>query len=447
MTEAENEYVKKILAQTNALITEDEAKFLYSLPKYISSEGVIVEIGSYKGGSTILLAKGSLKYKKGEVYAIDHWKKSIQREYLEKGNKDPVYYFFKNIKRAGVSNYIHPIKKTSKDAFRNWNKPISLLWIDGNHSYSFVKLDFLLWEKYLIEGGLIAFHDTENAKNLLSSRNYRILKNNGPATIVEKDLKNSGRFCIMGKVDSITYAKKIKKAKLSELIRIKFTIKLLYLTSYLLRVKDLYLLCDRKFGLFGKWLAEKNFQLYFVFLQTKPKKQRLVQIAALDSKSTKQMLIKLYELCMKIKTTKKRIRLVTIGDSGSTSLLAMYFANNENVELFCLANKKSQYGLNSKLRKLVISKISHRRVKYLKESNLENTFNDDIEILYIDANSCKNFIKVLDCLYPEIRIGSYVVIDNYFISGSVSYLDVWINRTYPKIMLIPHEREGVYFQK
>jgi Methyltransferase domain len=39
-----------------------------------------------------------------------------------------------------------PLIMTSEEAVRGWNKPIRFLWIDGDHRYEPMKLDFKLWE-------------------------------------------------------------------------------------------------------------------------------------------------------------------------------------------------------------------------------------------------------------------------------------------------------------
>ncbi len=52
-------------------IQREEARCLYNLARHASAKGVIVEIGSYRGLSTVALAKGSLKGSGIPVYAID----------------------------------------------------------------------------------------------------------------------------------------------------------------------------------------------------------------------------------------------------------------------------------------------------------------------------------------------------------------------------------------
>ncbi len=89
-----------------------------------------VEIGTDMGGSAIL-ARGSTK---ADVHTIDI---RNQFQYELKG--------------------INKIVGASVDVAKSWNKPIGVLFIDGNHTEA--KADFLAWEKYVVKGGYILFHD------------------------------------------------------------------------------------------------------------------------------------------------------------------------------------------------------------------------------------------------------------------------------------------------
>jgi len=50
---------------------ENEARFLGLLAACVPAEGAIVEIGSYKGKSTVMLASVAAHYGRGPVVAID----------------------------------------------------------------------------------------------------------------------------------------------------------------------------------------------------------------------------------------------------------------------------------------------------------------------------------------------------------------------------------------
>jgi predicted O-methyltransferase YrrM len=146
-----NVRISQITSDISGWLTIHEGQFLYKAAKYVKNKtGVIVEIGSYCGKSTIWLAAN------GEhVYAIDPHKGKVSG-----GSMRPTYKtFLKNIRKADLRHYVHPIVKTSLSASRRWTKPITLLFIDGLHDEIHAREDFALWNRYLINGGIIAMHD------------------------------------------------------------------------------------------------------------------------------------------------------------------------------------------------------------------------------------------------------------------------------------------------
>lgn len=52
-------------------ITRSEARVLADLTEEVPADSLIVEIGTYRGRSTIALAFGSLMHNKNRVYAVD----------------------------------------------------------------------------------------------------------------------------------------------------------------------------------------------------------------------------------------------------------------------------------------------------------------------------------------------------------------------------------------
>jgi predicted O-methyltransferase YrrM len=187
------EHVKEATDKVEGWLTDSEGEFLYNAAMNCKGRGVIVEIGSWKGKSTIWLAKGSKAGSNVKIYAIDPHTGASQKRHGEVGT---LTEFKKNIKRANVEDVVVPVVKTSEKAGRDWDaKPIELLWIDGDHEYEMVKLDFDLWSPYLIEGGTIAFHDTIGWP--------------GPERVVKEKIYKSHNFIKVGFIDSITYARKV----------------------------------------------------------------------------------------------------------------------------------------------------------------------------------------------------------------------------------------------
>ena len=175
---------------------------LFNLAKNCISGGVIIEIGSWKGKSTVCLAAGSLSGPQITVYTIDiHTGSEEQRELY---GKIWTYENLKsNIKKAGVSNIVKPIIGSSQQIAKKFTKPVGLLFIDGAHDYNSVRSDFKSWAPKLIPGGIIVFHDATNL--------------NGPKKVVKKNIIYSLHYTKINMIASIVHAQKSDKKSLMNL--------------------------------------------------------------------------------------------------------------------------------------------------------------------------------------------------------------------------------------
>ncbi|MBI2985722.1 MAG: class I SAM-dependent methyltransferase [Deltaproteobacteria bacterium] len=188
--------VLKKIPEVPGMLTRHEGEYLYRLAQLDPGKGVIVEIGSWKGKSTIWLALGSTSVGGEEVYAVDPHKPLADEGYME----DTEAEFRKNINAAAVDSRVVPMVMTSEEAAKGWSKPIRLLWIDGDHRYEQVKRDFLLWEPHVVEGGIIAMHDT--------------IRKKGPKRVLWESVFCSNRFRGISIVDNITAARKVRKTSI-----------------------------------------------------------------------------------------------------------------------------------------------------------------------------------------------------------------------------------------
>ncbi len=196
--------IKRVTKNIQGWLSDTEGILLFKLAKNLNGRGVIVEIGSWKGKSTVWLAKGSKYGKRVKVYAIDPHKGSTEHK-NKYGNVWTFPEFMKNIKKARVNDLIVPVIKSSIEAVKNWKKPIELLFIDGAHEEFAVNLDFKLWYPHLINGGIIAFHDTTT--------------HCGPKKVVENKICKSNNFNKVALINSITYARKVEQNSFIDRLR------------------------------------------------------------------------------------------------------------------------------------------------------------------------------------------------------------------------------------
>lgn len=120
---------------------------------------IVVEIGSWLGCSTRFLASniddGAL------VYAIDTWKGSPQEEVHMQDPRLPYLYqlFLSNVKHAGLTHKIIPIRMESLEAARALNLEADLIYLDAAHDTASVRNDILHWYPHLSETGVLCGDD------------------------------------------------------------------------------------------------------------------------------------------------------------------------------------------------------------------------------------------------------------------------------------------------
>jgi predicted O-methyltransferase YrrM len=145
--------------ETPGYLAEREAKFLMLAAACAPASGAIVEIGSFKGRSTIGLAAMAQRYGLGTVVAVDPHTSPSETDPDLGGVASSYGDFRANLERAGVASIVDSRRMRSHQLAGIWNQPIRLLWIDGDHTYAAVKDDLARFRPYLERGGILAMHD------------------------------------------------------------------------------------------------------------------------------------------------------------------------------------------------------------------------------------------------------------------------------------------------
>lgn len=173
---------------------ENEARFLGLAAASVPASGVIVEIGSFKGKSTVMLANVAAHYGLGPIVSIDPHTHNLSPKNGDSSGLPSTYEdFLHSLRQAGVEEHVEVHREYSQQASQNWTRPIRFLWIDGDHSYEGAKQDFVSFFPYLDPLGVVAFHDALN--------NFP-----GPIQVFVEDILRSSKFGPMGFVQSIAWA-------------------------------------------------------------------------------------------------------------------------------------------------------------------------------------------------------------------------------------------------
>jgi predicted O-methyltransferase YrrM len=148
-------------------LADDEASALYRYAE--QARGAILEIGSYCGKSTIYLGVAT-KSHGGIVYAVDHHRGSEEHQLGEEYHDADLYdasvelmdtfkEFRKNMRACDLEDTVVPIVSSSKAAARYWHTPLSMVFIDGGHSFEAAEMDYRSWAVHVEIGGILAIHD------------------------------------------------------------------------------------------------------------------------------------------------------------------------------------------------------------------------------------------------------------------------------------------------
>ncbi len=138
----------------------EELRFLFLAAALPTADGEVLEIGSYRGRSTVVLAKGALWAGQDKVVACD--------PFVPVAPTDPVgsshEVFLANLRRHGVESHVQLHHTWSAELARTWDRPLRLLWVDGNHDYAAVRADVEAYLPHLAPGALVALHDVDRAE-------------------------------------------------------------------------------------------------------------------------------------------------------------------------------------------------------------------------------------------------------------------------------------------
>lgn len=193
--------VKPLIADVPGWLTDEEGEALYELGRRCSGRGVIVEIGSWKGKSTICLGLGSRAGNGVRIFAVD--------PHADYRFGD----FTANIERAGIADLVTPVAALSQPAADDFHEPIELLFVDGSHEEPLVREDFDKWVPKVLDGGWVAFHDTTWTA--------------GPRRVVGERIYRSRRFAdVRFVVGSLTLARKVPSNSPADRLRARYVLAL-----------------------------------------------------------------------------------------------------------------------------------------------------------------------------------------------------------------------------
>ena len=183
MTVAGLDYVQAAVAQVDGWLSPDQIARLFQAARSTRRGDQIVEIGSFRGRSTIVIARSAPPGV--SIVAIDPHAGN------DRGPNELAGYapeaeldhdaFLANLAAAGVADRVHHVRESSNAAHRHVDGSIAVLFIDGAHRFAPARADIRDWGGRVSAAGTLLVHDAFSsigvtlaiARELLLGRRFR----------------------------------------------------------------------------------------------------------------------------------------------------------------------------------------------------------------------------------------------------------------------------------
>lgn len=185
-------------------LTDGQASMLADAAAACPPDGEIVEIGSFRGKSTIVLAKAAPEGV--AIVAIDPHAGNDRgpREiagYTDEAASDR-RQFERNLELSGVRHRVRHVPEFSHRAHSAVHGSIDVLYIDGAHRYRPARTDIRDWGARVADDGTLLIHDSFSSvgvtmaiiRELMFGRRFRYVGRSRSLTRYRADLTTGGRL-------------------------------------------------------------------------------------------------------------------------------------------------------------------------------------------------------------------------------------------------------------
>jgi predicted O-methyltransferase YrrM len=190
--------VLALVADVDGWMTPGQASALRDAATRCPPGGRIVEIGSFRGRSTIVLATSAPA--DVEIVAIDphagNDRGPQEIEGYHEAAADDHEVFNANLARAGVADRVRHVRAFSDVAHDEVDSPIDVLYIDGAHRYAPALADIRRWGARVAPDGAMLIHDSFSSigvtlaicRQLVCGRRFRYVGRSRSLAIYRADL-------------------------------------------------------------------------------------------------------------------------------------------------------------------------------------------------------------------------------------------------------------------
>ena len=146
------------LAETvDGWLLPEQGQALFEAAQKVQPGTAAVEIGSHRGKSAVIIAKGlpeGVSLTAVDPFDDPRWG----------GGPESLTAFQANIERAGVTDRVELFRGLSQEASASWSgAPVGFLWVDGAHDLESTLTDFDGWKPHMAAHSFIYVHDAFSA--------------------------------------------------------------------------------------------------------------------------------------------------------------------------------------------------------------------------------------------------------------------------------------------
>lgn len=192
LVDAQLEEILRGIEAVDGWLTDAQATRLFEAARRVPEGALIVEIGSFRGRSTIVLASAAPGG--AQVVAIDPHAGNDRgpqelRGFEAEASEDHEV-FHTNLRAAGVDGRVTHLRCFSDAAHPDVDGSIDLLYVDGAHRFGPARRDIVGWGARVADGGTVLIHDSFSSigvtaailSTLLTGRRFRYIGRSGSLT-------------------------------------------------------------------------------------------------------------------------------------------------------------------------------------------------------------------------------------------------------------------------
>jgi len=157
-----------VVARTKGFLPSDEAAALHAAARDAPA-GTWLEIGTYCGLSTLHLGEAA-RTAGAQVVTLDHHRGSEENQPgwqwhdaslvdQHTGRLETLPSLRRTLWDAGLDDVVSVVVGTTQQVARWWSSPLTLLFLDGNHTEQVAQHDYAAFAPHVRSGGTLLIHD------------------------------------------------------------------------------------------------------------------------------------------------------------------------------------------------------------------------------------------------------------------------------------------------